>query len=187
MEMNSAADLPSSGAAAAKNDGGPTQSAVAVVAGPSTTTTSLSSLAAPSSASVRSDDGHQAAYHSLNSVNLTLLDPARWGWTAAGGVADLLPPHEVRLGRFQARGGCFRHALTSLLPRSRFLSPCSVLDEERPSATFSLPGASLRAAPTAPARGAMPPRRAAFGCWTAKVRRCSLKNNNRSPHRLLSP
>jgi hypothetical protein len=29
-------------------------------------------------------------------INLTLLDPARWGWTAAGGVADLLPPHEVR-------------------------------------------------------------------------------------------
>jgi hypothetical protein len=29
-------------------------------------------------------------------INLTLLDPARWGWTAAGGVADLLSPHEVR-------------------------------------------------------------------------------------------
>jgi hypothetical protein len=29
-------------------------------------------------------------------INLTLLDPARWGWTAAGAVADLLPPHEVR-------------------------------------------------------------------------------------------
>jgi hypothetical protein len=29
-------------------------------------------------------------------VNLTLLDPSRWGWTAGGGVADLLPPHEVR-------------------------------------------------------------------------------------------
>jgi hypothetical protein len=29
-------------------------------------------------------------------INLTLLDPARWGWTAVGSVADLLPPHEVR-------------------------------------------------------------------------------------------
>jgi hypothetical protein len=32
-----------------------------------------------------------------NSINSTLLDPPRFGWTAAGGVADLLPPHEVRL------------------------------------------------------------------------------------------
>ena len=30
-----------------------------------------------------------------NSINLALLDPPRFGWTAAGGVADLLPPHEV--------------------------------------------------------------------------------------------
>lgn len=30
-------------------------------------------------------------------MNLTLLDPPKWGWTAAGGVADLLPPHEVRI------------------------------------------------------------------------------------------
>ena len=30
-----------------------------------------------------------------NSVNAALLDPARFGWTAAGGVADLLPPHAV--------------------------------------------------------------------------------------------
>lgn len=28
-------------------------------------------------------------------ANLTLLDPARWGWSAVGGVVDLLPPHEV--------------------------------------------------------------------------------------------
>lgn len=32
-----------------------------------------------------------------NLINLALLDPPRFGWTAAGGVADLLPPHEVRL------------------------------------------------------------------------------------------
>lgn len=29
-------------------------------------------------------------------LNLTLFDPPRYGWTALGGVADLLPPHEVR-------------------------------------------------------------------------------------------
>jgi hypothetical protein len=29
-------------------------------------------------------------------INLALLDPSRWGWTAGGGIADLLPPHEVR-------------------------------------------------------------------------------------------
>lgn len=30
-----------------------------------------------------------------NSINAALLDPPRFGWTAAGGVADLLPPHAV--------------------------------------------------------------------------------------------
>ena len=29
-------------------------------------------------------------------MNMTLFDPPRWGWTALGGVADLLCPHEVR-------------------------------------------------------------------------------------------
>ena len=28
-------------------------------------------------------------------MNLSLLDPPRWGWTALGGICDLLPPHEV--------------------------------------------------------------------------------------------
>jgi len=27
-------------------------------------------------------------------MNMTLFDPPRWGWTAVGGVADLLSPHE---------------------------------------------------------------------------------------------
>ncbi|KAL3910855.1 MAG: hypothetical protein SGARI_001925, partial [Bacillariaceae sp.] len=27
-------------------------------------------------------------------MNLSLLDPPRWGWTAIGGVADVLTPHE---------------------------------------------------------------------------------------------
>jgi hypothetical protein len=29
-------------------------------------------------------------------MNLSLFDPPRWGWTAVGGVADVLTPHEVR-------------------------------------------------------------------------------------------
>jgi hypothetical protein len=28
-------------------------------------------------------------------MNLALFDPPRWGWTAIGGIADVLPPHEV--------------------------------------------------------------------------------------------
>jgi hypothetical protein len=28
-------------------------------------------------------------------MNLALYDPPRWGWTAVGTIADLLPPHEV--------------------------------------------------------------------------------------------
>lgn len=29
-------------------------------------------------------------------MNLSLLDPPRWGWPAVGAVTDLLVPHEVR-------------------------------------------------------------------------------------------
>jgi hypothetical protein len=32
-----------------------------------------------------------------NSINLSLLDPPRFGWTVAGGVGDVLPPHQVRI------------------------------------------------------------------------------------------
>ena len=28
-------------------------------------------------------------------MNMTLFDPPRWGWTAVGGISDLLSPHEV--------------------------------------------------------------------------------------------
>ena len=28
-------------------------------------------------------------------MNMTLVEPPKWGWTAVGGVADLLTPHEV--------------------------------------------------------------------------------------------
>lgn len=31
--------------------------------------------------------------HSL--INLTILDPPRWGWSASGGIVDVLPPHEA--------------------------------------------------------------------------------------------
>jgi len=30
-------------------------------------------------------------------VNRCCLDPQRWGWTASGGPADVLTPHEVRV------------------------------------------------------------------------------------------
>ncbi len=30
-----------------------------------------------------------------SSINLSLLDPSRWGWSAVGGISDLLTPHEV--------------------------------------------------------------------------------------------
>ena len=29
-------------------------------------------------------------------MNRSLYDPPRWGWTALGGIADVLSPHEVR-------------------------------------------------------------------------------------------
>jgi hypothetical protein len=40
-------------------------------------------------------------------INLALLEPQKWGWTAAGGIADLLPPHEVSL--------CARYAVLCFL------------------------------------------------------------------------
>jgi hypothetical protein len=30
-------------------------------------------------------------------MNMALFDPPRWGWAAVGGIADVLPPHEVSL------------------------------------------------------------------------------------------
>jgi len=35
-------------------------------------------------------------------ANLSILDPPRWGWSAAGGITDLTPPHE-RARRSRAR------------------------------------------------------------------------------------
>jgi hypothetical protein len=31
----------------------------------------------------------------MSELNRMVLDPPRFGWTAVGGVADVLPPHEV--------------------------------------------------------------------------------------------
>ena len=48
-------------------------------------------------------------------MNLTLIDPPRWGWTALGGVADLLTPHEVsgvEAEEFQTESGL---RITSIL------------------------------------------------------------------------
>ena len=33
-------------------------------------------------------------------MNTALYDPPRWGWTAVGGIADVLSPHEVRYCSF---------------------------------------------------------------------------------------
>ena len=48
----------------------------------------------------KQDDPPAIAYLSQeypeSMMNLSLLDPPRWGWTAIGGVADVLTPHEVR-------------------------------------------------------------------------------------------
>jgi len=48
-----------------------------------------------SAKSANAEDSNQKSFYGESSVNLALLDPPRWGWTAAGGIADLLTPHEV--------------------------------------------------------------------------------------------
>jgi hypothetical protein len=40
-------------------------------------------------------DANQAHCYEENLLNLSLLDPSRFGWTAGGGIADLSTPHEV--------------------------------------------------------------------------------------------
>eukprot|EP00557_Chaetoceros_sp_GSL56_P013489 CAMPEP_0176482820 /NCGR_PEP_ID=MMETSP0200_2-20121128/3582_1 /TAXON_ID=947934 /ORGANISM="Chaetoceros sp., Strain GSL56" /LENGTH=2163 /DNA_ID=CAMNT_0017879167 /DNA_START=38 /DNA_END=6529 /DNA_ORIENTATION=- len=40
---------------------------------------------------------HGQSYEEMNCdslANLSLLDPPRWGWSALGGITDMLPPHE---------------------------------------------------------------------------------------------
>ena len=46
-----------------------------------------------------------------STMNLSLMDPPRWGWAAVGGIVDLLPPHEVRFSFY-----CFLTLRKSLFP-----------------------------------------------------------------------
>ncbi len=50
------------------------------------------------------------------SMNKALYDPPRWGWTALGGIADVLSPHEVREFGFIERVYPFSSLLLSVLP-----------------------------------------------------------------------
>ena len=77
--------------------------------------------------SLRGDGGRPRIAESA--LNLTLVDPDRYGWTAAGGIADLATPHQVRLRRVALRRvalGC--SVLPVLLPRivhvSCYVPPC---------------------------------------------------------------
>lgn len=72
-----------------------------------------------SSAGQNVDDGVQQVrggeteLDAFTSINRTLLDPSRWGWTAGGGVADLLTPHEVRTVGTVCCGGVLSWLLLS--------------------------------------------------------------------------
>ena len=49
-------------------------------------------------------------------LNLPFIDPSRWGWTAAGGIADLLTPHEVgKTDLLETRSGLYSSHLSSVL------------------------------------------------------------------------
>ena len=61
----------------------------------------------PSSSSKGASGGGQSTNHHDRATTagdvcgeslhrLAALDPPRWGWSASGGIADVLPPHEVR-------------------------------------------------------------------------------------------
>ena len=50
-----------------------------------------------------SKEGDFSAACAESVVNLALLDPPRWGWTALGGISDILLPHEVSLPERVAR------------------------------------------------------------------------------------
>ena len=86
---------------------------------PTSTSASASASAGGGTAagSLRGDGGRPRIAESA--LNLTLVDPDRYGWTAAGGIADLATPHQVRLRRVALRCcvalGC--SVLPVLLPR----------------------------------------------------------------------
>jgi len=74
-------------------------------------------------------------------MNLTLIDPPRWGWTALGGVADLLTPHE----RSRRRSTCLayrkqrRRRPTTEIPNSFRINPSLKV---KPAAISEGPGIS---------------------------------------------
>lgn len=57
--------------------------------------TATASASASASASAAASNNGPTNGVSESAFNLPLLDPSRWGWTASGGVAELIPPHEV--------------------------------------------------------------------------------------------
>jgi hypothetical protein len=62
-----------------------------------------------------------------NCINLSLLDPARFGWTAGGGIADLSTPHEVRVQcccSFLRDGSCESMYTDHILYGSYILCVC---------------------------------------------------------------
>ena len=60
-------------------------------------------------------------------INWTLLDPPRFGWTAAGGVADLLHPQEVRRTNAFGRGRRMCVSFFSIYMCCELLSGCLYL------------------------------------------------------------
>jgi hypothetical protein len=48
-------------------------------------------------------------------MNRALHDPPRWGWTAVGGIADVLSPQEVRYCDGLGRDGCLFSCVWCLL------------------------------------------------------------------------
>ena len=65
---------------------------------------SLSSGGEPASNNreIQVDSHHRLPENDIyeeNCINLSLLDPARYGWMALGGIADVSTPYEVRCCR----------------------------------------------------------------------------------------
>jgi hypothetical protein len=76
----------------------PNASARGPISAKSMSASTFLSLWLPPPPQPQSDEQEQEedGFYAEAMLNLTLLDPPRFGWTALGGVADVLPPHEVR-------------------------------------------------------------------------------------------
>eukprot|EP00522_Entomoneis_paludosa_P013983 CAMPEP_0172450268 /NCGR_PEP_ID=MMETSP1065-20121228/8684_1 /TAXON_ID=265537 /ORGANISM="Amphiprora paludosa, Strain CCMP125" /LENGTH=1280 /DNA_ID=CAMNT_0013202047 /DNA_START=99 /DNA_END=3944 /DNA_ORIENTATION=- len=74
----------------------------------------------------------------LHRMNWPLLDPPRWGWTAAGGVADVLTPHE-RARRTGTKKAFLRAHRRKRDRAGNLLSESSVLltDRDAPTTVFA--------------------------------------------------